>query len=115
MIPIAITFITRIASTGTVCSGGQIYSEADQTCYNTNLPTVAANGADLQQALQIFFGILAALAVLFVVIGGLRYTISGGDAQAMSKAKSTIIYAIVGLVVAIFAEAIVTFVLGFVK
>jgi hypothetical protein len=33
----------------------------------------------------------------------------------MSKAKSTIMYAIVGLVVAIFAEAIVTFVLGFVK
>jgi hypothetical protein len=65
--------------------------------------------------LQIFFAILGALAVLFVVIGGLRYTASGGDPKSMQEAKNTILYAVVGLVVAILAEVIVTFVLGYVK
>ncbi|MCL4358103.1 pilin [Patescibacteria group bacterium] len=79
------------------------------------MPTVNASSSELHTILQVFFGILGALAVLFIVIGGLRYTISGGDPQAMSRAKMTILYAIIGLVVALFAEAIVTFVLSFAK
>ncbi len=96
------------------CTGSQLYSGAGQGCYNTDLPTVSATSTTLHSVLQIFFAVLAALAVLFVVIGGLRYTASGGDPKAMQEAKNTILYAVVGLIVAILAEVIVTFVLGFV-
>lgn len=76
-------------------------------------PSVATTGSStVKTALTITFGILGALSLLFITIGGLRYVISRGDAQATAKAKSTIIYALVGLAVAITAQAIVTFVIG---
>ncbi len=65
----------------------------------------------LQGALQIAFGILGAIAVLIIVIAAMQYVISAGDPQKVAKAKDSIIYALVGLVVAILAFAIVTFVL----
>ena len=55
--------------------------------------------------------IIGAISVLMIIYGGIRYTISGGDAAAVTGAKNTILYAIVGLVVAIMAYAIVNFVL----
>jgi hypothetical protein len=55
--------------------------------------------------------ILGAIAVIMIVIGGVRYTTSGGDAGGVSGAKNTILYAVVGLVIAIMAYAIVNFVL----
>lgn len=55
--------------------------------------------------------VVSAVAVVMVVIGGLRYTLSGGDQGAIKSAKDTILYAIVGLVVAAFAYTIVNFVL----
>ncbi|HEU0266261.1 MAG TPA: pilin [Candidatus Saccharimonadaceae bacterium] len=49
--------------------------------------------------------------VIMIVIGGVRYTTSGGDSSGTKGAKDTILYAIVGLVVAVMAYAIVNFVL----
>ncbi|MNI84677.1 hypothetical protein D3C73_1416030 [compost metagenome] len=46
-----------------------------------------------------------------LIIGGIRYTISGGDSSAVTSAKNTIMYAIVGIIVAVLAFAIVNFVL----
>lgn len=70
------------------------------------------NNSTVKTALTITFGILGALSLLFITIGGFRYVISQGDSQATSKAKSTIIYALVGLAIALVAQAIVTFVIG---
>ena len=55
--------------------------------------------------------IIGAISVIMLIIGGIRYTISGGDSSAVTAAKNTILYAIVGIVVALFAYAIVNFVL----
>ena len=89
---------------------------ADTACTNqdfcTNLPTAAASSDNLQNLLQIAFGILAAVAVLMIVIAGLSFVSAEGDPQKVAKARNTIIYALIGLVVAVIAEAIVTFVLG---
>ena len=46
-----------------------------------------------------------------VIIGGIQYTTSGGDSAAVTKAKNTILYGIVGLVIALLAYAIVNFVI----
>lgn len=55
-------------------------------------------------------GVIAAISVLMIIIGGLRYVISGGDPKKTADAKNTILYAIVGVVVALLAFAIVSFV-----
>jgi hypothetical protein len=47
-----------------------------------------------------------------ILFGGLRYVLSGGNSSAVTSAKNTIMYAIIGLVVAFFAYAIVQFVMG---
>ena len=60
--------------------------------------------------ISIIIGTIAAVAVLFIVIGGLRYILAQGDPQGVSKAKGTIVYALIGLVVAIIAQFIVSFV-----
>lgn len=56
--------------------------------------------------------IIGAIAVIMIVIGGMRYVISGGDSNQITAAKNTILYAIVGIVVAILAYAAVNFVIG---
>lgn len=56
--------------------------------------------------------IVGAIAVIMIVIGGLRYVISGGDATQVQSAKNTILYALVGVIVAILAYAAVNFVIG---
>ena len=55
---------------------------------------------------------VGALSVIMLIVGGFRYVISGGNASAVTAAKNTILYAIVGLVVAFLAYAIINFVLG---
>ncbi len=56
--------------------------------------------------------LIGAISVIMLIIGGLRYVISGGDSTAVQNAKNTILYAIVGIIVAILAYAIVSFVIG---
>jgi hypothetical protein len=46
-----------------------------------------------------------------IIVAGIRYTTSGGDASSVTAAKNTLMYSIIGLVVAILAFAIVNFVL----
>ena len=60
--------------------------------------------------------VLGSIAVVMIVIGGIRYTISNGESSQIKSAKDTIMYAVIGLVVAILAYAIVNFVVDqFVK
>lgn len=56
--------------------------------------------------------LIGAVSVIMLIIGGIRYTISGGDSGQVTSAKNTILYAIIGIVVALLAFAIVNFVLG---
>lgn len=60
---------------------------------------------------NILLFIVGAVAVIMLVIGGIRYTISGGDQNQVTAAKNTILYAIIGIVVAILAYAAVNFVI----
>lgn len=77
-----------------------------------NLPSVAANDGTIGNLLQIVFGMAAAIAVLIIVIGALNLTKSNGSPDEIAKAKKTIIYAVVGLVICISAEMILAFVLN---
>lgn len=55
---------------------------------------------------------VGAVSVIMLIWGGLRYVISGGDSKKITDAKNTILYALLGLIIAFFAYAIVNFVLN---
>ena len=69
-----------------------------------------ATGPIIKDIVNALLFILAAVAVIMIVIGGIKYTISQGDSSAITSAKNTILYSVIGLVVAILAYAIVNFV-----
>jgi ABC-type sulfate transport system permease subunit len=61
-------------------------------------------------ALELVFGVAGAIALLIMVIAGLRYTLSQGDPQSINKSKNAIIYAAIGLVICATAFVIVRFI-----
>lgn len=56
--------------------------------------------------------VVGIVAVVMIIIGGIRYASSNGDSSSIQGAKNTILYAVIGLIVAIMAFAIVNFVVG---
>jgi hypothetical protein len=52
------------------------------------------------------------ISVIMIIIGGIKYTTSNGDSSQITSAKNTILYAVVGLIVALLAFAIVNFVVS---
>lgn len=65
----------------------------------------------LKNGINILLYVLGAIAVIMIIISGILYTTSGGNSGTVTKAKDTLLYSVVGLVVAIFAYAIVNFVI----
>lgn len=72
------------------------------------------NGEDsiFKNVVNIMLFIIGALSVVMLIWGGIRYTTSGGQSAAVTSAKNTIMYSIIGLVVAFLAFAIVNWVLN---
>lgn len=60
--------------------------------------------------IQVVLAAVGVLAVGVMIYGGITYTISTGDSAKTTKAKNIILYGVIGLVVAMMAYAIVTFV-----
>jgi hypothetical protein len=82
----------------------------------------AARGADqvvdlfgstgiLTTVTNVMLFVVGAIAVIMVIVGGLRYVVSGGNTANITTAKNTILYAVVGLIIAILAYAMVNFVI----
>ncbi len=65
----------------------------------------------VKTVINVMLFIIGILSVIMIIYGGIRYVISTGDATKVTNAKNTIIYAVVGLVIAIMAYAIVNWVL----
>jgi len=69
-------------------------------------------GKVITNVINVLLFIIGAISVVMLIIGGFRYTTSGGDQNNVKAAKDTILYAIIGLVVAFLAFAIVNWVVG---
>lgn len=76
------------------------------------LPQVPIDGKTLGNALGTAFAVAGGLAALFMLIGAARYAMAAGDPGQLKQARDTILYALVGLVVALSGFFIVQFVLG---
>ena len=55
--------------------------------------------------------VLGTICVVIIIIGGVNYMTSSGDTSKVKKAKDTILYALIGLVVCVLAFAIVNWVI----
>ena len=89
--------------------------------YSANLESVQCDGCptDLfgengvfKKITNTILYIVGILAVIMLIIGGIRYVVSGGDSKKVTDAKNTILYAIIGLIVCFLAFAIVNFVIA---
>jgi cytochrome bd-type quinol oxidase subunit 2 len=91
---------------------GQVLS-TDTTCTSTDptTPTDKVNST-IKLVINMFSIVVGIVAVIMIVLGGLKYITSSGDSNNITSAKNTILYAIVGLVVVALAQFIVRFVLG---
>lgn len=70
------------------------------------------NTAIIPRFINLMLFIVGILSIIMLIFGGIRYVISGGDSGRVKDAKNTIMYAIVGLIVAILGYAIVTWVIS---
>lgn len=97
-----------MAATGTGCTGANCISTgAQQTQTGTSGVTLETQ---IKNVTNVLLFITGAVAVIFIVIGGMRYVTSNGDSNQVKAAKDTILYAVIGLVVAILAYALVDWV-----
>lgn len=89
-----------------ICDNGQ--NNDNQVCQNRG-----EDANDLIKTLvNTLIFIVGILSVVMIIWGGIMYTISTGDAGRIKKAKDTLTYSIVGLIIAILAFAIVNWVIG---
>lgn len=67
-------------------------------------------GESIALVINVLLFLIGAVSVIMIIIGGIRYVLSNGDSTQITGAKNTIMYAVIGLVVALLAYAIVNFV-----
>lgn len=118
LVPLAVPALAFGAATGTpdiknnLCGGSTLSVDTTGNCdsqttnSSTTIQNIVTNGVNL------FSVVVGIVAVIMIVVGGFRYITSGGDSGKITSAKTTIIYALIGLVVVALAQFIVQFVLN---
>lgn len=93
---------------GEVCSGIGAATDGAGNCTGGG----ASVSSIIKTVVNILSWIVGVTAVIMIIIGGFMYVTSAGESGKASTARSTIIYAIIGLIIVAFAQTIVRFVLG---
>lgn len=73
--------------------------------------TSTVNGV-LRVIVNVFSAIVGIIAVIMIIVAGLKFITASGDSSAVASARSTLLYAIIGLVVAVLAQVIAHFVIA---
>lgn len=76
------------------------------------LPNVKAEASQAEKGLAIIFGTFAAVAVIVIIVAAINLAASEGNPDNIARSKKTIIYALIGLIIALSAEALVLTLLG---
>lgn len=100
--------LPAFADIGNICDG---------PIYDPDLLEAAGCSLEKESAIpvavrliEVVLSVVGILAVVMIVIGGIFYVISAGDAVKIQRAKNTILYAVVGLAISLLAYTIVYFV-----
>ncbi len=76
------------------------------------LNPLTGEGGAIMRIASIIAILTGIASVIFIIVGSIKYTTAGGDARNIESAKNTVMYALIGLVVAISAQAIIAFVIN---
>ncbi|MGZ6004951.1 MAG: hypothetical protein ACXWLH_02255 [Candidatus Saccharimonadales bacterium] len=102
--------------TGEAClqSGGKSSVCADKSKSQDATGNNSLYGKDgiLSKAITILDIVIGAASVIMIIIGGFKFVLSGGDASNVNSARNTVLYAIIGVVIAVSGQIIVKFVLN---
>lgn len=117
LVPAVAVPVTVHAATADIdkslCQGANLKAEknATTTCASTGDAVDTVNNV-IAKVINIFSFVVGVVAVIMIIIGGIRFVISGGDSNNVTAARNTILYAIVGLVIVALAQIIVRFVIN---
>lgn len=106
------------AYAGVFCPDGTYMEDGSQGlagCENNGAKNDSNKNNLMEQintVINVVLGVIGFLAVAMIIMGGISYTTSQGDASKTTKARNTILYGVVGLVVSLLAFAVVNFILG---
>lgn len=78
----------------------------------SNIPKNSLSITTLNNVLGVVFALAGGIAVAFIIFGGIKYITSQGDAADVAKAKNTILYSIIGLVVVVSSYFLISYVIG---
>lgn len=97
---------------GEGAGGGYTLGGGISQARGTGVPTdlLKGNGGIVNTIVNVMLFIVGVLSVIMIIFGGIRYVTSGGDQAKVTSAKNTIMYSVVGLIVAIVAYALINFV-----
>lgn len=114
---LALALIVGIGGAALVPTTANAINVFDQCAGNSTSAVCKASDKDdasklVRTLINTMLMVLGIVAVIMIIIGGIRYTMSNGDSASLNNAKNTILYSVVGLVVAMLAYAIVNFVIS---
>jgi hypothetical protein len=120
---IIITVVAIISMLNIVGLGQAAYASSSSSIVCSGVSQINGTGCDsgssgssidtiLVFILRFISAIAGFVAVIMIIVGGLRYITSGGNSEKINQAKNTILYVVIGLVVVVLAQVIVKFVLN---
>ena len=109
--------LSPAAYAAVLCPDGSTSTTGDlKGCTDLNQGGGVFEEDDLMKTLTVIInvvvGVVGFITVVMIIMGGISFATSQGDTSKVAKARNTILYGVVGLVVALLAFAIVNFVLG---
>lgn len=93
-------------------SGGSSICQDKNTSQTASSNSIFGPDGIVGKVLQIIVFLTGVLSVIMIMLAGFTYITGSGDPNTLSGAKKTILYSCIGLVVAIFAQGIVSIVIN---
>jgi hypothetical protein len=120
---VAIVLLFAVTTSGGILMSSSAVDAANPTSTVCNTlgsgsdcATQPTDGVDINKiiatVINIFSAVIGVVAVIMIMVSGFNYVTSGGDSNKTATARSTLMYAIVGLVIVALAQVIVNFVLN---
>ena len=103
------------SSTTSICDNSNVSSEIKAAAGCSSSTNTAKLEDVIQGIINGVISVLGIVAVIFIVIGGINYMTSSGDASKTQKARNTILYAAIGLAICAFAVVITNFTIGIIN
>lgn len=110
-VPVLAPAIAYADITSDLCSGSSFNTSGNGTC-NQDANNGAGIDTILKKVIQIFSIVVGFVAVVMIIVGGIKYITSGGNDSNVAGAKNTIIYAVIGLIIVALSQVLVHYVLN---